>query len=276
MAIIKLICEQCGGSIALDPSHEVGTCEHCLSQFVIKEEQIVQNITRNITKHVYSIEGKDVEELLSDAHELLSMGSYRRANEKFSEVIKINGRCWEGWLGYADTGASGASPVSISNAYRNAYSSSSNEEERSQVFAHMVDWFPNSTVRPVFVRVFNTASRERQARVFDVVCGMIGCDESEIAHLAIDLAPQDWRATFALAQERQIRARWAKTSRLFKKLPAEAQKVAELFTDAYRLAKNEGAGSEKVIVDYVRSMTKDASYVALAKDLDRRFSRLPD
>ena len=42
MAKISLICEQCGGNIILDNSHEIGTCEHCFSQFVIKQVVIVQ------------------------------------------------------------------------------------------------------------------------------------------------------------------------------------------------------------------------------------------
>ena len=41
MAKIRLVCEQCGGNIILDSSHEIGTCENCLSQFVIKQDQIV-------------------------------------------------------------------------------------------------------------------------------------------------------------------------------------------------------------------------------------------
>ena len=49
MAKIKLICEQCGGNIILDNTHEIGTCENCYSQFVIKQDQIIQKITQNIT-----------------------------------------------------------------------------------------------------------------------------------------------------------------------------------------------------------------------------------
>lgn len=71
MAKISLTCTQCGGNIILDNSHEIGTCEHCLAQFVIKEDQIIQNITQNITKHVYGYEGKDVEELLNDGYKLM-------------------------------------------------------------------------------------------------------------------------------------------------------------------------------------------------------------
>lgn len=54
MAKISLICEQCGGNIILDNAHEIGTCENCYTQFVIKQDQIVQKITQNITKRYYS------------------------------------------------------------------------------------------------------------------------------------------------------------------------------------------------------------------------------
>ena len=53
MAKISLICEHCGGNIILDNSHEIGTCENCFSQFVVKEDKIIQKITQNITKYVY-------------------------------------------------------------------------------------------------------------------------------------------------------------------------------------------------------------------------------
>lgn len=54
MAKISLICEQCGGHIVLDNSHEIGTCESCFAQFVVKQDQIVQKITQHITKHVFA------------------------------------------------------------------------------------------------------------------------------------------------------------------------------------------------------------------------------
>ena len=46
MAKISLICEQCGGNIILDNAHEIGTCENCYTQFVIKQDQIVQKSRR--------------------------------------------------------------------------------------------------------------------------------------------------------------------------------------------------------------------------------------
>lgn len=37
MAKISLICEQCGGNIILDDSHEFGTCEYCYAQFAVRK-----------------------------------------------------------------------------------------------------------------------------------------------------------------------------------------------------------------------------------------------
>lgn len=88
MAKISLICEQCGGSIILDNSHEIGTCEHCFSQFVIKQDQIVQKITQNITKQVYGYEGKDVEELLTDGYKLIDLRDDRKANA--NDIFSLN------------------------------------------------------------------------------------------------------------------------------------------------------------------------------------------
>lgn len=104
MAKISLTCTQCGGNIILDNSHEIGTCEHCLAQFVIKEDQIIQNITQNITKHVYGYEGKDVEELLNDGYKLMDLGDDGKANAKFRKAIDVEPNCWSAWLGYASTG----------------------------------------------------------------------------------------------------------------------------------------------------------------------------
>lgn len=58
MAKISLICEQCGGNIILDNSHEIGTCEHCFSQFVIKQDQIVQKSLRILQNMCTDTKGK--------------------------------------------------------------------------------------------------------------------------------------------------------------------------------------------------------------------------
>lgn len=78
MAKIKLKCDQCGGNIVLDDSHEIGTCESCYAQFVIKQDQIIQKITQNITKHVYGYEGKDIGELIKDGYQLRRLGIVKK------------------------------------------------------------------------------------------------------------------------------------------------------------------------------------------------------
>ena len=87
------------------------------------------------------------------------------------------------------------------------------------------------------------ASSRNRYNVFNLVSGVIGCDDSEIATLAVDLCPDDWRAHLALAKFRQIRVRWCELEGGFftgKHLPAHGVEVLNIFLRAYRLAKNEG------------------------------------
>lgn len=58
----------------------------------MKQDQIVQKITQNITKCVYGYEGKDVEELLTDEYKLLNLGDARKAASVISAyfLIKVN------------------------------------------------------------------------------------------------------------------------------------------------------------------------------------------
>lgn len=257
MAKISLICEQCGGNIILDNSHEIGTCEHCFSQFVIKQDQIVQKITQNITKHVYGYEGKDVEELLTDGYKLIDLGDDRKANTKFKQAINIDPNCWSAWLGYASTGGDRTGYLSVVPAYRKAYNIASGEKQEMDTYVDMTRYLPDRNMRAAFIRAFNVASRKDRHNIFDLVSGVIGCDESEIASLAVDLCPDDWRAHFAMAKFRQIRARWCQLEGGFftgKHLPAPAAEVLNIFIRAYRLAKNEGEDAKNTILSYIDNL----------------------
>lgn len=263
MAKISLICEQCGGNIILDNSHEIGTCEHCFAQFVIKQDQIVQNITKNITKHVYGYEGKDVEELLSDGYRLLDLGDARAANAKFKRAIDIEPDCWSAHLGYASTNGDRTGYISMVPAYRRAYSLASTEQQEIDTFVDMTKYLPDRDLRSAFVRAFNVASSHERQNIFRLVSGVIGCDESEIASLAVDLCPEDWRAHFAMAKFRQIRARWCELEGNFllgKRLPKAAQEVLDIFMRAYRYAKSEGNEAKQTVFSYVTTLAQDNSY----------------
>lgn len=270
MARISLKCEQCGGNIILDDSHEVGTCENCFSQFVIKQDQIVQKITQNITKYVYGIEGKDVEELLTDAYKLIDLGEDKKANAKFKQALNIDPNCWSAWLGYASTGGDRSGYLSLVPAYINAYNVASTEKQESDTFVDMVRYIPDRDIRSAFVRAFNLATGRNRTRIFELVSGVIGCDESEIAALAIDLCPDDWRTHFAMAKFRQIRVRWCKMEGNFftgKHLPAHAVEVLNVFMRTYRLAKKEGDSAKKIFMDYISNLARDESYSVFINEL---------
>ena len=275
MAKISLICEHCGGNIILDDSHEIGTCESCFAQFVVKQDQIVQKITQNITKHVYGYQGKDVEELLNDGYKLLDLRDSRKANTKFKQAINIEPNCWSAWLGYAATGGDNSGYLSMVPAYRKAYSLTTNEKQEMDTFVDMTGYLPDHHLRSAFVRAFNLASHRDRYNIFNLVSGVIGCDESEIATLAIDLCPEDWRAHFAMAKFRKIRARWAQMKGGFftkARLPEPAEEVLNIFLKAYRLAKNENSDARNTIITYLDELGRDNSYSVFANEVKKQIS----
>lgn len=277
MAKIRLVCEQCGGNIILDSSHEIGTCENCLSQFVIKQDQIVQQITQNVTKHVYGYEGKDVEELLKDGYILNDLRDYRQANAKFYQAIKIEPDCWSAWLGYASTGGNRQEYLGMVPAYQRAYRLAATEKEKVDTFVDMTEYFKDHDVRGVFVRAFNMATDQERSRIFNLVDGVIGRDDSEIANLAVDLCPEDWRAVFAYAKVRQIRARWCQLEGGFFKggsLPKPAQEVVDIFVRAYQLAKNEQNNSTERIEKHIEKLSHDQSYQVFVNELRKAIKRV--
>lgn len=276
MAKISLICEQCGGNIILDDSHEIGTCESCFAQFVVKQDQIVQKITQNITKHVYGYEGKDVEELLVDGYKLLDLGDDRQANAKFKRAIDIDPNCWSAWLGYASTNGDRSGYLSMVPAYRKAYSLTSNEKQEMDTFVDMVGYLPDGHLRSAFVRAFNLAKQRERVDIFRLVSGVIGCDESEIASLAVDLCPNDWRAHFAMAKFRQIRVKWCELEGGFftgKHLPAHAVEVLNVFMRSYRLAKEESKGAKDTVLSYIEEMGREGAYSVFANELKAQIRR---
>ena len=270
MAKISLICEQCGGNIILDNSHEIGTCESCFAQFVVKQDQIVQKITQNITKYVYGYQGKDVEELVTEGYSLLNMGNKPQANAKFKRAIDIEPDCWNAWLGYATSLPDNYDYlISKVKAYRSAFDLARNEQEQMDTYLDMTGYIPDGHLRSAFIRAFNLASNRERRNVFNLVSGVIGCDESEIASLAIDLCSDDWRAHFAMGKFRQIRARWAEMKGFFNpRLPEAATEVLNIFVKAYNLAKSENnENGVETVKNYIEDLKQDNSYRTFATEV---------
>lgn len=273
MAKISLICEHCGGNIILDNSHEIGTCENCFSQFVVKEDKIIQKITQNITKYVYGYEGKDVEELLLDGYKLVDLGDNRGANYKFRKAIEVEPDCWSAWLGYASTGGDRTEYLSVVSAYLKAYNAANDEKQCLDTYLSMIQYLPDRDLRAVFVRAFNIAPVSNRNKIFKLVSGVIGCDDSEIASLAMDLCPDDWRAYFVMGKFRKIRVRWCQLEGNFftgKHLPQHAQEVLEIFMRAYYLAKDESEQARKQVLNYLNELERDSSYSVFVGELKKK------
>ena len=275
MGKISLICEQCGGNIVLDRSGEMGTCESCFAQFVVKQDQIIQKITKNITKHVYGYQGKDVEELLEDAYKLLNLGEYKKANAKFRRAIEVTPDSWDAWRGYAFTGGDRSNPLSVVQAYQTLFGLSETKEQQTTAFVEMLQEIPDSGLRIAFMKAFHAAPEDRRSGIFQSVSGVLGRDESEMARLGMDLCPNDWHACFAMAKFRQIRAKWCTLEGFlaWKHLPAAAQEVSDIFMKTYRLAKEESEHAKQEVAAYIAQMGQDSTYKVFAGELQKQIQK---
>ena len=275
MAIVTLICEQCGGKVKVDDTHEFGVCEYCKSNVLIKSDiiQNVQNIEK-LEKHVYGVEGKDVDELIADGNKLLKLGDEENANAKFKQAIDVAPKSWEAWLGYATTGGDNSTPLSCVPAYRNTYNLAADELQQIETFSDMVGYLPDRGIADAFIRAYKDSPHQKRHEVFKLVLGVIGCDDSEIASLALDLRPNDWRVWLAKAKIRQIRVRWCEMEVGFfkKQLPEHVVEVMELFLRAHQLAKSEGAEATGAVLSHISTMERDESYKVFYRELSSRIS----
>ena len=149
----------------------------------------------------------------------------------------------------------------------------SNEKQELDTFVDMTYYLPDYQLRGIFVRAFNIASGKERSKIFNLVSGVIGCDESEITSLAIDLCPDDWRTHFIMAKYRQIRVRWCELEGGFfkkKHLPAHAVEVLNIFIHTYRLAKSEGEEAKQIVLSHINEMSKEESYQVFIKELRKQ------
>jgi len=149
------------------------------------------------------------------------------------------------------------------------------ENQKIATFNGMVGYLPDRSLGDALVNVYKTASPQKCDEMFELVAGVIGCDESEIAKLVIDLCPNDWRAWFVQAKIRQIRVRWCELEGGFfgKKLPKDAIDVLGVFYRAYQLAKNESEKAKETVLSHISTMQSDNSYKVFIRELNARINR---
>ena len=149
------------------------------------------------------------------------------------------------------------------------------EQQETETFVDMTRYLPDSDLRAAFIRAFNLASHADRHKIFELVSGVLGCDESEIASLAVDLCPEDWRAWFAMAKFRKIRAKWAEMQGGFftkPKLSDAAAEVLNIFMKTYRLACNESSDARSKVLNYIDDLGRDSSYQVFINELKKRIS----
>ena len=275
MAKIDLICEHCGGGLVLDDTQEFGICSHCKAKTLIKSDTVINNITQDVTKHVYGHDGKDAEELVADGYRLLGLRDAKKANAKFKNAIDVEPQNWEAWFGYATTDGDRTGHLSCVPTYRHAYAVATDEKQELATFNDMLKHIPDPSFRKALLKVYKVASPKKRSEIFELVLGVIGCDESEIAALVIDLCPDDWSAWFAKAKIRQLRVRWCEPEKgLFgKKMPNNAIEVLDVFLRAYQLAKSESAEAKNIVLLYISAMTEDNTYRYFSRELNARIQR---
>jgi len=122
MAIIQLICKNCGGRMDPDNSLKVCHCNFCGTKHIIKDEVVKNTIINNYVQSV-----KNVNELVEDGETFLKLKQFNKANEKFKAAVDIDPKNSRAWLGYAQTSKK-LSPES-SLAYRAAYEFADEEEK---------------------------------------------------------------------------------------------------------------------------------------------------
>ena len=158
-------------------------------------------------------------------------------------------------------------------AYVKAFNLAKDEKQQTETYVDMTYYLPDRHLRSAFVRAFNMASQQDRLKIFNLVARVVGCDESEIASLAVDLCPEDWRAYFAMAKFRQIRVRWCELEGNFftgKHLPTHAIEVLNIFMKAYRLAKNESEEAKETVLSYIKTLSTDSSYKVFTTELNNR------
>ena len=107
MAVITLVCGQCGGQVGLDDTREFGFCNHCGTKILIKQD-IIHNTTNYNTQHttnqvinktIIGKEQNEAEDYIRNGNVFLSLGEDFSADKAFKEAIKLNPADYRGWLG---------------------------------------------------------------------------------------------------------------------------------------------------------------------------------
>ena len=180
----------------------------------------------------------------------------------FRQAVSICPTSWEAWFGYATTGGDRSGKHSFVSAYSTAYYTATEENQELATFSGLMRFLPIGNLGDVLIEAYNAATLKHRHEMFDLVLGVVGCDESEVARLVIDLCTNDWRAWFEQAKITQVRVRWSG-----KRPEKEAPEVLNLFLHAYKLAVSESSDARDIVLAHISDMEKDIMYSDFAREL---------
>ena len=126
MAIISLICKNCGGQLDPDDSLKICFCEFCGTKHIIKDEIVKNTVINNYVQSV-----KNVCELIADGETLLKLKHFGKAYEKFKTAVDVDPKNSRAWLGYAQASKKFSPESSL--AYRAAYEFADDHEKETIV-----------------------------------------------------------------------------------------------------------------------------------------------
>ena len=211
---------------------------------------------------------EDVSTLVADGNKFIELGEVEKANELFSQAVSVCPTSWDAWYGYAATGGDRSGGLSFVPAYSTAYYTATEEDQELATFSGLMRFLPESSLGVVLIEAYKAASLKHRHEMFDLVLGVVGRDESEIARLVIDLCTNDWRAWFVQAKITQVRVRWSG-----KKPEKDASDVLNLFLHAYQLAAGESSDAKNTVLTHISDMEKDIMYSDFAQELLTRIDQ---
>jgi hypothetical protein len=98
------ICTQCGGTIKVDETKELGICEYCNTPFVTERvinnyvTKNVHNVTENVTKIIYGKEKDEGEDFFRRALTLIDLEDFVPACDALRKATKLSPQKAEFWF----------------------------------------------------------------------------------------------------------------------------------------------------------------------------------
>ena len=154
MALVKLICKQCGGQMDIDDSKEIGTCMFCGTKHIIFRES-------DTTQY------KNAGELVRDGRSFLGLGHADKAHDAFKRAIRMDPENADAWRGYAAALSASRSSFMRAEApaaFATAYKLTVCGTERDRLVEL---WLRSSTTTPECAAVYKTVDDAHRSAVIE-------------------------------------------------------------------------------------------------------------